>query len=262
MNHANACSLVEFDRGLCHRTIRSPKHRLPLQLTTRATIAIVSPGTHPLSFAVPISVSRRARHTSAIGNSLFAVAVILVASTLTVVVGYTDALVITLALLIAPIITLIDGAPAYCAIGFYPLSGLLSQHSVGVGGYKIVAVFCGACWIAGRIAGWQSFTLRLGMIDAAVACLMAVALANILILSDAGKLGTIQWYAGNLLLYLFFRGAISTASRLTAAMVAFCAGAVTAALFGFVLYGQGLVPTEEGLHGSSSRAATPTSWAQ
>ena len=154
---------------------------------------------------------------------------------------------IAAAILAAPVVLRFDGLPSVLAVGAYPLSSLLTEYGLGLGGYKIIVIYCIVCWAIGLLAGCQTVCLRWTMLDTATAGLFAISLVNIMVLSQAGKLGTMQDYAGDLIVYLFLRFTIFSKPRLWWVLYGFAIGAGLAALLGFWRYGTGLVPVEENL---------------
>jgi len=166
---------------------------------------------------------------------------------LALLVGQVSVLALVLACLVAPFLARTDGAPTAAAIATLPLSGLLDQYGAGVGGYKIVVVLCAACWTAGALAGWQTVKFSVAPLDLAVSGLFAVALMNIILLSQGGKSGLLQWYAGDYALYIWARLTIFDLRRLWWAVFGFAAAGALGALAGFWLYGSGLTPVSEQL---------------
>jgi hypothetical protein len=151
------------------------------------------------------------------------------------------------ACLAAPFVTSIDGMPTVVAVAALPLSSFFDQYGSGIGGYKLVALFCAACWVTGFLARWQTIRFRTIALDYAVAGLFFVAILNIMFLSDQGKVGLLQWYAGDLLLYLWVRSTTYDARQLHRVILGFACMAMFAAVLGFWLYGAGLAPVSEGL---------------
>lgn len=153
------------------------------------------------------------------------------------------------ALLLAPFLVLVDGAPAIFLLLVLPPASLLTNYTVGLGGFKVLTVFALLCWLGGLALGSQTVRWRPNVLDAGVAGLLLAALANIVILTQgaAGPLNLIQEYAGDLVIYMLIRLSVCSRERLRFCLWGYCLGAGVAALVGLWRFGAGLIRLEEGL---------------
>lgn len=149
-----------------------------------------------------------------------------------------------------PLLIFVDGSPAIFLLAAIPDAHAYSLPASGIGGLKLVAAIALACWAVGALMRRQTFRLDISYLDVAIAGLFAVAIINITTLSD-GSVGTSTLfleYGGNLILYLFLRGAIHTFQGLRIALTAFVGSSTVAAALALWRYVHGLGAFSESLH--------------